>query len=99
MQRIVAAAEAIFAKHGDKALRANCGNKLAHDETYGFVLVDMKTGCLAPRDDAIKLGEKLRKINASVRDKLSGPKGFAKAESRKLSKAKSDEERQAIVAV
>ena len=94
MQRIVAAAEAIFSKHDDKALRANCGGKLAHDETYGFVLVDLKTGFLAPRDDAIRLGEKLRKINSSVRDKL---KGNVKAESRKSSKAKSAEERQAIV--
>eukprot|EP00966_Prymnesium_polylepis_P184139 4267746-Prymnesium_polylepis.1 len=37
-QRIVAAAEATFKAHGEKSLRANCGNKLAKDETYGFVL-------------------------------------------------------------
>ena len=38
----------------------------------------------------------MRKINAAVRDKLTGPKGFAKAESRRLSKAQSADEREAI---
>ena len=55
-QRIVAATEATFKAHRDKALRANCGNKLAKDETCGFVLVDLMTGCLAPRDDADRAG-------------------------------------------
>ena len=57
-------------KRGDKWLRANCGGKLAKDESYGFLLTDLLHSALADRDDAIKLGEKLRKENKKVNERL-----------------------------
>ena len=43
---VVVAVEKVFQEHGEKALRANCGGKLAKDESYGFLLGDLR-----PRHD------------------------------------------------
>ena len=70
IQTIVKGVENTFATHGEKVLRANCGGKLAKDETYGFLLADLILGALIPREKAIALGEKLRKENAKVKAKV-----------------------------
>ena len=66
---IIQGVENTFSKHGEKALRANCKGKLAKDETYGFLCADLVLGALIPREQAIRLGEKLRKENRKVKEK------------------------------
>ena len=70
IQDLIAAVEKCFTKHGEKWLRANCGGKLAKDESYGFLLADLVLGAIIPRDKAIALGEKLRKENKKIKTKL-----------------------------
>ena len=64
VSRIIKAVENTFSKHGEKTLRANCGGKLAKDETYGFLCADLVLGALIPRETAIKIGEALRTENS-----------------------------------
>jgi hypothetical protein len=61
--RIIKGVENVFSSHGEKTLRANCGGKLAKDETYGFLCTDLVLGAIIPREAAIKLGEALRTEN------------------------------------
>ena len=67
ISNVIAAVENAFAEYGEKALRSNCGNKLAKDESYGFLLADLVLGAIIPRDKAITLGEKLRKENIKIK--------------------------------
>jgi hypothetical protein len=71
---IVSAVEAVFTERGEKELRANCGGLLARDETYAFAAVDILHGKLAKREDAIPLGEKMRKVNKKVRGDINEKK-------------------------
>ena len=80
---VIAAVEKAFAEHGEKALRANCGGKLAKDESYGFLLADLVLGAIIPRDKAIALGEKMRKENKKIKTKRDG---FRDGRSRALAK-------------
>ena len=50
--KVIAAVEKAFAQHGEKALRGNCGGKLAKDESYGFLLADLVVGTIIPREKA-----------------------------------------------
>ena len=49
LERVIAAAEAVWMKHGGGELRANCGGLLARDETYGFLLTDLLMGQVGAR--------------------------------------------------
>ena len=80
---VIAAVEKAFTEHGEKALRANCGGKLAKDESYGFLLADLVLGAIIPRDKAIALGEKMRKENKKIKTKRDG---FRDGRSRALAK-------------
>lgn len=80
---IVAAVEKAFTEHGEKALRANCADKLAKDESYGFLCADLILGTIIPREKAIPLGQKLRKENTKIKKKRDG---FRDGRSRALSK-------------
>ena len=46
---IIAAVEAVMARHGYDELRANCGGLLARDESYGFLLTDLLMGQVGAR--------------------------------------------------
>ena len=72
ISKVIAAVEKAFAQHGEKALRGNCGGKLAKDESYGFLLADLVVGTIIPREKAIALGEKLRKENIKIKKKRDG---------------------------
>ena len=80
--------EKVFQEHGEKALRANCGGKLAKDESYGFLLGDLVLGTIIPRDKAITLGEKLRKESGKIKKKKDS---FRDGRSRALAKLPQDQ--------
>ena len=85
---VVVAVEKVFQEHGEKALRANCGGKLAKDEGYGFRLGDLVLGTIIPRDKAITLGEKLRKESGKIKKKKDS---FRDGRSRALAKLPQDQ--------
>ena len=85
---VVTAVEKAFSEHGERALRENCGGKLAKDESYGFLLTDLVIGTVIPREDAITLGEKLRKENKKIKTKKDW---FRDGRSRALAKLPVDE--------
>ena len=92
ISNVIAAVENAFAEYGEKALRSNCGNKLAKDESYGFLLADLVLCAIIPRDKAITLGEKLRKENIKIKKKKDG---FRDGRSRALAKLPEEERAEA----
>ena len=89
---VITAVEKAFSEHGEKALRANCGSKLAKNESYGFLLADLVLGTIIPRDKAIALGEKLRKENVKIKKKKDS---FRDGRSRALAKLPEEERAEA----